>query len=131
MSSRPWATYWTAMGDLDEATACLRRAAAETEAVYGMEHPRTAMISLRLGTALQEAGQPHEALDRLRLGREILAATAAGHLGHLQAFDLPTARVLIDLGRFQEAREVLAPLAESANTRRADAARELLATLDI
>jgi tetratricopeptide (TPR) repeat protein len=96
-----WATYWTAMGDLDEATACLRRAAAETEAVYGMEHPRTAMISLRLGTALQEAGQPHEALDRLRLGREILAATAAGHLGHLQAFDLPTARVLIDLGRFQ------------------------------
>jgi serine/threonine protein kinase/tetratricopeptide (TPR) repeat protein len=126
-----WATYWTAMGDLDEATACLRRAAAETEAVYGMEHPRTAMISLRLGTALQEAGQPHEALDRLRLGREILAATAAGHLGHLQAFDLPTARVLIDLGRFQEAREVLAPLAESANTRRADAARELLATLDI
>jgi tetratricopeptide (TPR) repeat protein len=122
-----WASFWSAMGEPDKAMECLRRAVAETEAVYGMEHPRTAMISLRYGTALSEAGQPERALERFRLGRKILGATAAGHLAHLQAFDLPIARALIDLGRTDEALEVLRPLAEGANARREEEARELIA----
>jgi tetratricopeptide (TPR) repeat protein len=125
-----WATYRGKQGDLERMAACLRRATEETEAVWGPKHYKTAMVYLRLGNALTELGEPAEALERLQQGRSILAATAAGHVAHLQAFDLPIAQALADLGRTGEAIEVLRPLLGSANPRRAEAAQQLLTRLE-
>lgn len=126
-----WATYWGRQGDLGRMVACLRRGTEETEAVWGLEHSKTAMVYLRLGTALREAGEPGDALERLRRGRSILAATAAGHVAHLQAFDLPIAHALADLGRTDEAVELAQRLTESGSPRRAEAARKLLEQLQV
>lgn len=123
------ATLAGARDDLDATISSLRRAEVETEIIWGPDHYKMAMVQLRLGKALLEAGQPDQALQELAQGRATLEATARGHTAHLQAFDQPMAQALEDLGRTQEALELAQTLSGSSNPRRAETARAMVERL--
>ncbi len=124
------ATLAEARGELDAAADSLVRALAESVAIWGEEHPKSAMMRLRLGRTLLAAGRPAEALDQLERGRDLMAARVSGHHAHLAAFELPLARTYAALGRRDDALAVARPLASSEDSRYAEPATELVRELE-
>jgi tetratricopeptide (TPR) repeat protein len=110
----------------DDAASDLGLALDESLAIWGPEHPKTAMVRLRRGKVLL-AGYDYEgAIIELQAGREALAVRAGGHRAHLFAFDLPLAQALAAIGRTREAVEIARPIAADPKSRYAAQARELL-----
>ena len=122
------ATLAERRGLLDDAASDLELALAESVAVWGPDHPKTAMIQLRRGKVLLAGQSYQEAITELRAGREALAARTGGHRAHLDAFDLPLAQALAATGQIREATEILRPIATNPKSRYASAAQEILDT---
>lgn len=124
------ATLAEARGDLDTAADSLVRALVESVAIWGEEHPKSAMMRLRLGTTLLAAGRPAEALDQLERGRDLMAARVSGNHAHLAAFELPLARTFAALGRRDDALAIARPLASSGDSRYSGPAAGLVRELE-
>ncbi len=120
------ATLAEAQGDLDAAAAHLEAALSQSRAIWGAEHPKTAMVLLRRGKVLLAAGAHETAIIELETGRAALAGRSGGHRGHLAAFDLPLAQALAAVGRTKEAVEIARPIADNPTSRYAGPAQEIL-----
>ena len=120
------ATLAEARGLFDVAASDLDLALSESLAIWGPEHPKTAMIRLRRGQVLLAGEDFEAAITELREGREALAARSGGHRAHLYAFDMPLAQALAAIGRTREAVEIVRPIAADPKSRYADQAKELL-----
>jgi len=120
------ATLAEARGDLDTAAAELTAALGESLAIWGPEHPKTAMIRLRRGKVLLAADDYDGAITELETGRAALASRAGSHHGHLAAFDLPIAQALAAAGRTREAVDIARPIAADPTSRYAAQAQKIL-----
>ncbi len=124
------ATLAERRGRLNDAASDLAAALVESEAIWGEEHPKTAMILLRRGKVLLATEDFDGALTDLRRGRQTLVARTARHHSHLDAFDLPLAQALALRGRTSEAVEILRRIASHQGSRCAEQAQQLLADLE-
>lgn len=120
------ATLAEAQADLDRAARELELALAESLAIWGPEHPKTAMIRLRRGKLLVATGDFAAAISELEAGKEALAERSGGHRGHLAAFDLPLAQALVAIGRTEEAVGLIGPIAADPRSRYAGQAQQIL-----